>query len=60
MIPDIYEVTRVGDGALYVMPRPQSEWLEDDIRHFASMGVDLVISHLEKAEEAELGLAQDR
>ncbi|MGB1010571.1 MAG: protein-tyrosine phosphatase family protein [Thiolinea sp.] len=57
--PDIYEVTVIGKGSLYAMPRPSSEWLEDDVKYYASLGVDLVISHLEKHEERELGLRQE-
>jgi len=59
LIPDIYEVTRVGEGLLYVMPRPNSEWLIDDIHYFSKLGVDIVISHLEKPEEREVGLSQE-
>ena len=41
------------------MPRPNSECLKDDIKYYADLGVNLVISHLEKHEERELGLAQE-
>jgi protein-tyrosine phosphatase len=59
MIPDIYEVTVVGEGSLYVMPRPNSEWLREDIKYFKNMGVNLVVSHLEISEEKELGLSKE-
>ena len=60
MIPDIYEVIVIGEGILYVMPRPNSEWLTENIKYFKKLGVNLVISHLEHAEEIELGLSEER
>lgn len=41
------------------MPRPNSEWLTDDVNYFANLGVNLIISHLEKAEEFEVGLSEE-
>lgn len=60
MIPDIYEVNKIKNGVIYVMPKPSSEWLEDDAKYISGIGVDVVISILEKAEEFELGLQQER
>ena len=59
MIPDVYEVTAVGRGCLYVMPRPSSEWLKDDIIYFSTLEINTVISHLEKQEEREVGLSKE-
>ena len=60
MIPSVFEVTKIGDGALYVMPKPSSEWLSEDARYFSSMGISKVVSLLETSEEYELGLAKER
>ena len=59
MNPEIYKVTTIGKGTLYVMPRPSSEWLRDDIAYFSKLGVNLVVSHLEKNEEYEVGLQNE-
>lgn len=42
------------------MPRPNSEWLTDDVSYFANLGVNLVVSHLENSEERELGLSAEK
>ncbi|WP_444944374.1 protein tyrosine phosphatase [Microbulbifer sp. ZKSA006] len=59
MIPNIYSVCTIGAGKLYVMPKPSSDYLEDDVRHFISEGVDTVVSLLEESEESELGLKSE-
>jgi|TARA_Y100000296_G_scaffold54404_1_gene62382 protein-tyrosine phosphatase len=58
--PDIYEVSSVGRGCLYVMPRPRSQYLREEVEYFRNVGVGVVISHLEATEEEELGLTKER
>lgn len=60
MKPDIYEVSAVGKGCLYVMPRPDSKSLRENVEYFRNMGVDVVVSHLEAAEEKDLELSEER
>lgn len=59
MRPDIYHVANIGAGSLYVMPKPSSQWLHEDVSYFTNLGINLVVSHLEKAEEYELGLVNE-
>lgn len=56
MIPSIFKVTKIGKGALYVMPRPSEIWFEEDIKYFSSINIDIVVSLLENSEAIELGL----
>ena len=60
MLTSIYSVGTIGDGELFVMPKPSSDWLTDDVRYYSSLGVSLVVSHLEEAEAWQLGLAQEQ
>ncbi|MCO7223421.1 dual specificity protein phosphatase family protein [Pleionea sp. CnH1-48] len=60
MIPQIYPVANIGKGQLYVMPKPSAEWLEEDVKYFASLGVTKVVSLLESDEEFELGLRNEK
>jgi protein-tyrosine phosphatase len=57
--PDIHEVIAVGAGRLYVMPRPRSKWLKEDVDYFSKIKINVVVSHLEKDEENELGLSDE-
>jgi protein-tyrosine phosphatase len=61
MVPQIYKVQAIGDGFLAVMARPRSgEWLRDELRGLAQMGVTTIASLLEQREEAELDLLSER
>lgn len=59
MIPEIYHVKSIGQGNLYVMPRPHSENLQSAVDHFVSIGITAVVSHLETSEENKLGLSRE-
>lgn len=59
VIPEIYPVAEFGRGKLYVMPKPAAESLDTAAQYFADLGITHVVSHLEKDEERELGLAQE-
>lgn len=60
MKPSLYKVTSVGKGTLYVMPKPSTEWLEDDILYFKQLGINKLLSLLEENEERELGLEKEK
>lgn len=65
--PGIYAVKQLGKGQLWVMSKPDSggadsgdedsgDKLEDEIRKIRRVGIDLVVSLLEKHEERTLSL----
>ena len=60
MQPSIYKINCSADGALFVMPKPSSEWLGDDLRAYRSMGIDRIVSLLTREEIDELGLEDER
>ena len=61
MQPEIYWIPGPWRGRLAILPHPRGgDWLEDEIAGFRRMGVDIVVSALEKAEEALLELTQER
>jgi len=60
MKPSIYPVAAQYPGQLLIMPRPSGEWLEEDMQHYRSLGVTLVISMLEPDEAVELLLEDER
>src|SRR5205823_14061853 len=61
MQPEIYWIPSPWRGRLAILPHPRGgDWLEDEIAGFRRMGVDIVVSALEKAEEALLELTQER
>ncbi|WP_338550849.1 protein-tyrosine phosphatase family protein [Roseovarius phycicola] len=60
MKPSIYPIEANYPGRLFIMPKPSGEWLQEDIHHYKSMGVDLVISMLEHEEIEELSLQNER
>jgi protein-tyrosine phosphatase len=58
--PSIYLVASGLPGTLYIMPKPSGEWLHEDIGHFESLGIKLIVSMLETAEASELLLDSER
>ena len=60
MTPNLFKVSNVGNGLLYVMPKPSAEWLLDDVTYFHSKGITKVVSLLQAGEEYELGLSKER
>lgn len=59
MSADFYPIDLDG-YSLAIMPRPRAgDWLEDEISHWQRRGVQVVISMLEPAEVAELGLQDE-
>ncbi|MDE1461031.1 protein-tyrosine phosphatase family protein [Spartinivicinus poritis] len=59
MIPQVFEVTAIGKGAIFVMPKPSSMWLSDDINYLFGLGITKVVSLLEVHEAFELGLEKE-
>jgi protein-tyrosine phosphatase len=60
MQPEIYWIKSPWNGQLAVLPRPRGgEWLEDEIAGFRRAGVDVMVSALEKPEEAMLELTEE-
>lgn len=59
MTPELYKVCDLGNGALFVMPKPTSETLLDDIAYYKSQGVTKVISLLHAQEIEKLGMLME-
>ncbi len=61
MKPDIYAVEQIGEGLLSVMAKPVSgEWIEDEFKGIAGLGVNRIVSLLEVHEVYELGLQNEQ
>jgi protein-tyrosine phosphatase len=60
MRAEIYPIENVPFGRLAIMPRPRAgDWLRDEVASWHRAGVTCVVSLLESAEIAELGLEQE-
>lgn len=59
MKPSIFKVVEVSRGVLFVMPKPSSDYLIDDLLYYKDLGVDVLVSLLEANEAWELGLANE-
>lgn len=60
MHPEIYWIPSPWPGRLAVLPRPRGgDWLEGEIAGFRQMGVDVMVSALEKPEEMLLELTRE-
>jgi protein-tyrosine phosphatase len=61
MRAEIYPIADVPCGKLAIMPRPRAgDWLAGEIESWQQSGIDCVVSLLEPAEIAELGLQDER
>lgn len=60
MKPSIYSIACDTPGTLYIMPKPSSDWLDDDIAAYRAMGVDKVVSLLTTDEAYDLSLQNER
>ncbi|MEP7351010.1 MAG: protein-tyrosine phosphatase family protein [Sphingorhabdus sp.] len=60
MKPSIYLVASNLPGRLFIMPKPSGEWLREDISHYGSLGIQVIISMLEPAEASELSLENEQ
>src|SRR5262249_20811991 len=60
MRSDIHWIEVPAAGRLAIMARPRAgDWLEDEIAGWRAAGIDIVVSLLEPAEIAELGLDRE-
>src|SRR6185436_10293015 len=60
MKTEIYWIPAAGPGKLAVMPRPRGgDWLEEEIWSLRQAGVDILVSMLQRDEEASLGLERE-
>ncbi len=60
MLPIIYTLSNLESGKLSVMAKPVSgEWIEDEFIGFNRLGINLIVSLIEKHEEIELGLTRE-
>lgn len=60
MLPTIYKVTEIERGILSVMAKPVSgEWIDDEFSGLKRLGIDKIVSLLEKFEETEVGLSSE-
>src|SRR5262249_18510247 len=58
MAAKVFGITGPWRGRLGIVPRPRgAEWLDDETRSWREAGIDVVVSLLEPAEEAEIALA---
>ncbi|HEY1189828.1 MAG TPA: hypothetical protein VGE74_19420 [Gemmata sp.] len=60
MRAELYPIPECPAGRLAIMPRPRAgDWLEDEAASWRQQGLDTVVSLLEDAEIAELGLGAE-
>jgi len=60
MLPTIYKVSKIENGILSVMAKPVAgEWIEDEFIGLKRLGVDKVVSLLERDEQFEVGLGSE-
>ncbi len=59
MSTPLYKICDLGNGALFVMPKPSSQTLHDDIGYYKTQGVSKVISLLHAQEIETLGMIME-
>lgn len=61
MLPTTYKVTEIKSGILSIMAKPVSgEWIDDEFIGLKRIGIDKVVSLLERFEELEVGLGSEK
>ena len=61
MFSELYWISEPTPGKLALMARPRAgDWLEDEIAHWRTSGVNTVVSLLETEEVSDLGLQRER
>lgn len=56
----VFWIDGLAHGRLGIVPRPRGgDWLEDELLSWQNVGVDIVVSLLERHEEFELGLVAE-
>lgn len=57
----VYWIESNWPGKLAIIPRPRGgDWLEDEMQALKQEGLDVIVSLLETAEAADLGLQQEK
>ena len=59
METELYEVAEIGNGRIFIMPKPSYLSIDIDMRYYSSMGVDKIISLLEYDEADNEGLTNE-
>jgi len=60
MKSEVYWINGSWPGRMAIVPRPRGgDWLEDEVAAWAQSGLDVIVSLLEEAEAAELGLSRE-
>ena len=58
---DLYPVAGPWPGRVGILPRPRGgDWLEDEVRSWKRLGIDIVVSLLTPQEMAELELVDEQ
>ena len=57
--PPLYKVCNLGNGALFVMPKPANETLLEDIGFYKTQGITKVVSLLHAQEIEKLGMLME-
>lgn len=57
--PELYKICNLSNGALFVMPKPSSESLHDDIAYYKTQGVSKILSLLHAQEIEKLGMMME-
>jgi hypothetical protein len=58
MKSEVYWIESPWPGKPAIIPRPRGgDWLEDEMRSLRDAGLDVIVSLLEKEEEADLDLS---
>lgn len=60
MLTELYEVEKIGEGKLFIMPKPSSLNIETDMDFYKSNGIDKIISLLEYDEADGIGLSFEK
>ncbi|WP_420332254.1 protein-tyrosine phosphatase family protein [Roseibium sp.] len=59
MLPSLYEIPVPCSGRLFIMPKPSSDWLRDDLIKLKEFGVSRLVSMLTLEEINELSLEDE-
>lgn len=57
--PELYAISALGQGYLYIMPKPSKERLESDIQYYQKQGIQRIVSLLLPHEIQTLGLEEE-
>jgi len=58
--PELYFISKITNGEVYMMPKPRALSLKEDIAFYRSQGIDAVVSLIRPQEVVEKGLSDER